>query len=290
MHLSRREFIERTGWFAASLGISSPGLPASRAQSYAQDYPDMLLSYLAKGLNTFSSKWDAERAGIKTPADIEARNRFVRDKFLEMIHGLPPRTPLNPQVVRTRELDGYRIENIMFESRPDFRVTGNLYVPAGRGPFPGIISPCGHYQLARMQPDYQAVYLNLVKNGFVVLAYDPIGQGERRQYWDPDGSAGRNRRSRLRTLHAGTGPAADGTGPDPLPHLGRHARDRLPADEAGGRRQQDRLRRPLGRRHDDDVHQRPGRPGPVRGNQRGRDRPPLADRDPARATGSGRPM
>ena len=190
MHLSRREFIERTGWFAASLGISSPGLPAARAQSYAQDYPDMLLSYLAKGLNTLCSKWDAERAGINTPADIEARNRFVRDKFLKMIHGLPPRTPLNPQVVRARDVDGYRIENIMFESRPDFRVTGNLYVPAGRGPFPGIISPCGHYPLARMQPDYQAVYINLVKSGFVVLAYDPIGQGERRQYWDPKGVSG----------------------------------------------------------------------------------------------------
>jgi hypothetical protein len=26
-------------------------------------------------------------------------------------------------------------------------------------------------------------YSNLVKSGFVVLGYDPIGQGERRQYW-----------------------------------------------------------------------------------------------------------
>ena len=56
---------------------------------------------------------------------------------------------------------------------------------SGGGPFPAIISPCGHYPLARMQPDYQWVYLNLVKAGFVVLAYDPVGQGERRQYWNP---------------------------------------------------------------------------------------------------------
>ena len=188
MHLSRREFIERTGWFAASLGISPSGVWAAQTQSYAQEYPDMLLAYLAKQLNSLAAKWDAERAGIRTSTDIEARNRFVRDKFLKMIHGLPPRTPLNAKVARTLELDGYRIENIMFESRPDFRVTGNLYIPASRGPFPGIISPCGHYSLARMQPDYQAVYLNLVKNGFVVLAYDPIGQGERRQYWDPKGA------------------------------------------------------------------------------------------------------
>jgi cephalosporin-C deacetylase-like acetyl esterase len=48
-----------------------------------------------------------------------------------------------------------------------------------------VISPCGHYPLARMQPEYQLVYIDLVKAGFVVLAYDPIGQGERRQYWNP---------------------------------------------------------------------------------------------------------
>jgi cephalosporin-C deacetylase-like acetyl esterase len=89
-------------------------------------------------------------------------------------------------VVKTLDRNGYRIENVMFESRPDFFVTGNLYVPkSGKGPFPAVISPCGHYPLARMQPDYQFVYLNLVKAGFVVLAYDPVGQGERRQYWNP---------------------------------------------------------------------------------------------------------
>jgi cephalosporin-C deacetylase-like acetyl esterase len=74
----------------------------------------------------------------------------------------------------------------MFESRPNFWVTGNLYVPSGKGPFPGVISPCGHYQLGRMDPEYQFAYLNMVKAGFVVLAYDPIGQGERRQYWNPE--------------------------------------------------------------------------------------------------------
>src|SRR5512139_3809925 len=185
MRLSRREFIEQGRWLAAGLALP-PFAPAGRASSYARDCPDMLLASLAQQLNALAARWDAERAAIRTSADIEARNRFVRAKFLEMIHGLPPRTPLNPKVVRVTELNGYRIENVLFESRPDFLVTGNLYVPAGGGPFPGIISPCGHYQLARMQPDYQAVYLNLVRNGFVVLAYDPIGQGERRQYTDPE--------------------------------------------------------------------------------------------------------
>ncbi len=188
MGLSRREFMEQAGLFAASLGFPASAMPALRDRSYAQDFPDMLLSHLAKRLNELAAKWDSARAGLLSSADIEERNRFVRARFLEMIHGLPPRFPLNPKVVKSREMGGYRIENVVFDSRPDFHVTANLYLPAGSGPYPGIISPCGHYPLARMQPDYQAVYVNLVRNGFVVLAYDPIGQGERRQYWDPDGT------------------------------------------------------------------------------------------------------
>jgi cephalosporin-C deacetylase-like acetyl esterase len=103
-----------------------------------------------------------------------------------MIHGYPERSPLAPRTIATHDRDGYRIENVMFQSRPNFWVTASLYTPTGgQAPYPGVISPCGHYPLARMEPEYQCVYIDLVKAGFVVLAYDPIGQGERRQYWNP---------------------------------------------------------------------------------------------------------
>ena len=146
----------------------------------------MLLAYIAGKHNALSERWDREREAIRDRAALERRNSFVRARSVEMLHGYPEKTPLRPVVVKTSKRDGYRVENVMFESRPGFFVTGNLYLPdSGKGPFPAIISPCGHYPLARMQPDYQFVYLNLVKAGFVVLAYDPVGQGERRQYWNP---------------------------------------------------------------------------------------------------------
>jgi cephalosporin-C deacetylase-like acetyl esterase len=110
----------------------------------------------------------------------------VRKTALEMLGAFPEPSSLHPKVVRTFKRDGYRVENVMFQSLPNFWVTGNLYIPEGiSGRVPGIISPCGHYPEARMAPEYQSTYINLVKGGFVVLAYDPIGQGERRQYWDP---------------------------------------------------------------------------------------------------------
>jgi cephalosporin-C deacetylase-like acetyl esterase len=185
-HVNRRDFMRATGALA-SLAVSLPsGRAAPSVRSYGEEFPDMLLANLAKQLNALAGKWDAERAKIQTRADVDARNRFVRSTVRRMIHGFPERNSLNAMVVRTHLRDGYRIENVMFESRPDFWVTANLYIPTGgSGPFPGIISPCGHYPLARTHPAYQAAYLNLVKSGFSVLAYDPIGQGERRQYWEP---------------------------------------------------------------------------------------------------------
>jgi cephalosporin-C deacetylase-like acetyl esterase len=166
--------------YGAHLPFSSATAPG-----YAGQYPDMLVSHVAGRLNALASQWDVKRSALRTPADIEERNRFVREKFREMIHGYPERTPLQPVTVATHQRDGYRVENVMFQSRPDFWVTGNLYLPPGNGPQPGVISPCGHYPLSRMEPEYQSVYIDLVKAGFVVLAYDPIGQGERRRYWDP---------------------------------------------------------------------------------------------------------
>ena len=171
--------------FSLSLLAPLAASPNSRP-SYASEYPDMLLRHLGGRLNESAARWDRHREQIKTPEAIEARNRYVREKMLEMIHGLPARNPQRAQTTATLQRPGYRVDNVLFQSRPNFWVTGNLYIPTrGQGPYPGIISPCGHYADSRMNPEYQSAYINLALAGFVVLAYDPIGQGERRHYWDP---------------------------------------------------------------------------------------------------------
>src|SRR5690242_10055766 len=185
---NRRTFLKQAAALPAlSAAAARQSDKASPARPYSHELPDMQLSYLAKKTNALAADWDRKRAQIRTPAAMEERNRFVRARCIEMIHGLPERTPLNPVTVRVHERDGYRIENVMFQSRPNFWVTASLYVPSsGQGPFPGIISPCGHSSAARLYPPYQSMYLGLVKEGFVVLAYDPIGQGERRYFWNPE--------------------------------------------------------------------------------------------------------
>jgi len=146
----------------------------------------MLASFLGKKLNHLALTWDEKRAQLQTAIDVQKRNATVRENLLTMLGAFPDKTPLNATTVRVAEKDGYRVENVLFCSRPELWVTGNLYVPmTGERPFPAILSPCGHYPLARMVPQYQSAYISLAKSGFVVFAYDPIGQGERRQYWNP---------------------------------------------------------------------------------------------------------
>lgn len=167
---------------ALNAGVHSSGSNAS----YAAEMPDMLEAYLTRKLSRLAEEWDRKRALLRTAGEVEARNTFVREKLLFTLGSFPARNPLRATTIKVEQKNGYKVENVMFCSRPDFWVTGNLYVPtSGNGPFPGIISPCGHYPLARMTPSYQSAYISLVKSGFVVLAYDPIGQGERRQYWNP---------------------------------------------------------------------------------------------------------
>src|SRR5207249_4752118 len=79
-------------------------------------------------------------------------------------------------------LPDYRIEKLTFESRPQLYVTANLYVPVAAGRHPAILGPLGHSVNGKAWLSYQKLFSNLARKGYVVLAYDPFGQGERIEY------------------------------------------------------------------------------------------------------------
>jgi dienelactone hydrolase len=145
----------------------------------------MLHEYL---LGQTKIQFDARRkavAALASPEDIKKRQTELKAKFIEALGGFPEKTPLNAKVVGTAKFDGFRIERVIYESRPNHHVTANLYLPEGKGPFPAVLVPCGHSTNGKI--GYQRVCLALAKQGFAAMSYDPIGQGERHQILEPPG-------------------------------------------------------------------------------------------------------
>jgi hypothetical protein len=128
------------------------------------------------------------KARIRTVAEFEAHRVRVRQAFLSAIGGLPAeRSPLHAEVTGRIDRGAYTIEKIIYQSLPEFFVTSLLYLPKEReARAPAVLFVCGHAETGKAYPQYQAVCADLAANGFVVLAMDPPGQGERYQYWDPE--------------------------------------------------------------------------------------------------------
>ncbi|MDO8685292.1 MAG: prolyl oligopeptidase family serine peptidase, partial [Clostridiales bacterium] len=129
---------------------------------------------------------DAARDAIKSTGEIETRQTYMRAKFIKAIGGLPSSdSPLNPKLVGTVDCDGFRIEKIIYESRTKTFVTANLYIPDGiSSPIGAVLFLCGHSEQAKHTGEYQIVCQYLVRSGLVVLAQDPVGQGERLSYYE----------------------------------------------------------------------------------------------------------
>jgi dienelactone hydrolase/pimeloyl-ACP methyl ester carboxylesterase len=172
--LDRREFLGAS--LAATLGTASAGQPAR---------PDVHEQLLA-----LAGKQQAERrarfAAVRTRAELEALQRSLRRGFLDLLDGFPPRAGTPPARV-TGHLDGgdHVIDKIAFESFPGYFVSALLYRPRKLdGRRPAVLSPCGHSPVGKAEGTYQILHANLAKRGYVVLTYDPVGQGERSQFWD----------------------------------------------------------------------------------------------------------
>lgn len=148
------------------------------------DGKNMLSHYLNDVAFEQLDKRDKKVEGLKTEQDwLEWQKKVKQD--LEKITGpFPEKTPLNPKVTGIVKKEGYKVEKIIFESMPGFYVTGCLFIPDGKGRRPAILNVIGHTGIAFRAEGYQTMILHLVQKGFIVFAVDPVGQGERSQYWN----------------------------------------------------------------------------------------------------------
>ncbi len=198
----------------------------------------MVNAHLSKQAHNLLERRESLVAGLDSRARIEERQRYIRERFVESLGGFPDRTPLNARITRTLERDEYRVEMLVYESLPGFYVTANVYVPKdGTPPHPAVLGVAGHSANGKASSTYQHVWISLAKRGFVVLAFDPPGQGERSLYFDPE--LGRSRVG-IGTLPGGDRDARAHTVRPPVPSeraplralraLGRDSCNRLPPD------------------------------------------------------------
>lgn len=126
-------------------------------------------------------------AAISSLEAWKERQQWITKTLRDAVGPFPEKTDLNAKVLRTVDKDFYRIEHIVYESQPRFYVTSSLFIPKSlkkRQKAPAVIYCSGHSDLGYRSDVYQHVILNLVRKGFIVFAFDPVGQGERLEYLD----------------------------------------------------------------------------------------------------------
>ncbi|XWW45356.1 acetylxylan esterase [Fibrella sp. USSR17] len=164
-----------SGLFASLAGFSqpNPARPDLRQGAYYSEEEGA--RRLAETAQTYLTRaaWEKRakllRSGLTDGMELPARPDFA---------------PLKPVRHSLRQLDGYTVENVAFESVPGYFVTGNLYRPVGlSGKRPAVLSQHGHAKLldARFQESAQQRCATLARMGAVVFAYDMVGYGDSKQ-------------------------------------------------------------------------------------------------------------
>jgi cephalosporin-C deacetylase-like acetyl esterase len=163
--------------------------------SIEAQHQEMLLNFLQREARNLTGTRVARLKAIKTEDEFRNWQEGNREGFLRLIGGLPQppmkpqqRTPLNARVLGQTWRQGYSVRQVIYESLPQFYVTANVYAPTGSGaltpPYPAVLVLCDHSEKGKHGEVYQNLSIELAQRGYVALVYDPIGQGERVQYWD----------------------------------------------------------------------------------------------------------
>ena len=149
----------------------------------ARELPRMLARDVQARMRAANVRENQAWGEVKT-RDAWETYRDARLQALRASLGRFPPAPkdLKWRVTRTLEVDGYRILDLVFESRPGLIVTANLYAPADPPKsMPGILISTSHHN-PKTQGELQDMGMTWARQGCLVLVPDHLGHGERRQH------------------------------------------------------------------------------------------------------------
>lgn len=161
------------GIISVALAQPNPARPDLRQGAYFAE-PEAARR-LADTSRTYTSRaaWEKRaeliRQGIRDGMELPQKPQFA---------------PLKPIRHGKRQMGGYTVENVAFESIPGYFVTGNLYLPTDlKGKHPVVLCPHGHSGSleGRTLETAQQRCATLARMGAVVFAYDMAGYGDAKQ-------------------------------------------------------------------------------------------------------------
>jgi dienelactone hydrolase len=168
---------------------------------------DFQIQGLKDNMPTFYSaikgKLNPRMAWTPAVTDLSAWRKAGRDKMWELTLQTTDATPFNPQVISEVDRGSYVARKLVFNLTAESRVQGILLVPKGKGPFPAALMLHDHgskfdigkekwiqtwgddARLASSQAWAQKYFSGrfpgdaLAQRGYVVLALDALGWGDR---------------------------------------------------------------------------------------------------------------
>jgi len=179
--MRRRTFLASAAVAARPAPSSPPSSPPGSIDY--RDYSRVLPNYLTRLASEAYQRRKRTLAAIATPSAAQQRCVWARETFWKLIGGPLEKTPLNARTTASLDRSSYRIEKLIYESRPGLHIPANLYIPkSGKPPYPGVLFQMGHSLNGKAAAIYQYCCQGLAQLGFLVLAFDPMGQGERTYY------------------------------------------------------------------------------------------------------------
>jgi hypothetical protein len=170
-------------------------LAAFAALAAGQDYPAQVRALRPASTGAMENalldeiQQDARRAleaipHARTRTEADRARPVLRRKLADALgYTRFPAADPRARTVGTLPRQGYRIEKVAWQTLPGVDVPAHLYIPDGlAAPAPAILFYPGHWWAdSKTRPDFQAFCINMARLGFVVLTWDPFGQGERGQ-------------------------------------------------------------------------------------------------------------
>lgn len=174
----------------AALALLGAAALLAPLPAVGQTTPPVTRAPLIAALNRIAATDEATRreavAAIRTPAEVAARQQHVRQTILGLLGDLSTdHPPLAARITHTIHQDGFDVETVIYDSEPGQHITADLFVPTGSAGtrHPAVIISPGHGSNGKAS-DY-AFAADFARNGIVALAWDIVGEGERREYFDP---------------------------------------------------------------------------------------------------------